>query len=319
MNPPEITGGVGNLEELNLTHAPKRVVSLVPSVTESLFTLGAGQSLAAVTDFCVHPAEQAARLPKVGGTKNPDLNCIRAALPELVIANKEENRKEDIEALRAEGFKVWVTFPCTVWEAIQLLWAFVQVFRVPQIGQSLSVLETSWEWANLAAQNTPPMKVFCPIWREPGAAEGRPRWWMTINRDTYVHDILRLSGSLNIFADRDRHYPLAADLGEASPEPPASERDIRYPRVTPAEVAARAPDVILLPSEPYPFTEADLSAFQDFPEIPAVKNQRIYLVDGSLLTWHGIRLAKALAELPAYFTRPDSDSFGELPEAAEAE
>lgn len=312
----EPTGPLGNLESLNLTHAPKRVVSLVPSVTESLFALGAGETLAAVTDFCVHPAEPVAALPKVGGTKNPDLDRIRAALPDLIIANKEENRKEDIEALQAEGFKVWVTFPCTVWEAIQLLWALVQVFRVPQLGQSLSVLETSWEWANLAAQNTPPTKVFCPIWREPGAAEGQPRWWMTINRDTYAHDVLRLSGGENIFAQRDRHYPLAADLGEAPPEPLGPERDLRYPRVTPAEVAGRAPEIILLPTEPYPFTEADLSAFDGFPEIPAVKNQRIYLVDGSLLTWHGIRLAKALAELPAYLTRPDSE---EPPEAAEAE
>src|SRR5574337_735219 len=109
MNPPEITGGVGNLEELNLTHAPRRVVSLVPSVTESLFALGAGQSLAAVTDFCVHPAEEVARLPKVGGTKNPDLQRVKAALPELIIANQEENRKEDIEALQAECLRVWVT------------------------------------------------------------------------------------------------------------------------------------------------------------------------------------------------------------------
>jgi ABC-type Fe3+-hydroxamate transport system substrate-binding protein len=295
------------------------VVSLVPSVTESLFALGAGPSLAAVTDYCVHPAEQVARLPRVGGTKNPDLARIRAALPELIIANQEENRKEDIESLRAEGFKVWVTFPRSVWDAIQLLWAFVQVFRVPQMGQSLSVLETSWEWANQAAENTPPMKVFCPIWRAPGAHAGPPRWWMTVNRDTYVHDLLRLSGGENIFADRDDS--LAADLretsplgGELTPPPVGPERDVRYPRVTPAEVAERAPEVILFPSEPYPFTEADLPAFEAFPEIPAVKNQRIYLVDGSLLTWHGIRLARALAELPAYFTRPPE----EMPEASDA-
>ncbi len=311
-----VTGGVVNLDDLHLTHAPQRVVSLVPSVTESLFALGAGERLVAVTDYCVHPAPQAARLPKVGGTKNPDLKRIIAALPDLIIANREENRKEDIEALRAEGFKVWVTFPCSVWEAIQLLWALVQVFRVPQIGQSLSVLETSWEWANLAAQNGTPVKAFCPVWREPSAAEGQPQWWMTINRDTYVHDILRLSGGENIFADRDRRYPLAADLGAAPADPPDPKRDVRYPRVTPAEVAARAPEVILLPSEPYPFTEADLSAFDAFPEIPAVKHQRIYLVDGSLLTWHGIRLAKALAEFPAFFNQPDAAE--DAPEAAEA-
>jgi ABC-type Fe3+-hydroxamate transport system substrate-binding protein len=301
MNPPEHEHRVGNLDELHLGHAPKRVVSLVPSVTESLFAIGAGERLVAVTDYCVHPADKVARLPKVGGTKNPDLNRIRAALPDLVIANREENPKEAVETLLAEGFKVWVTFPRTVWEALQLLWAMVELFRVPKFGQSLSVLETAWEWADLAAQNTPGVKVFCPIWRDPPAAEGAPRWWMTINRDTYVHDALRLSGGGNVFADRDRRYPLAADLGQAPAEPPAPEWDTRYPRVTPDEAAARAPDVILLPSEPYPFGPDDLSAFDAFPEIPAVKHKRIYLVDGSLLTWHGIRLAKALAELPAFF------------------
>jgi ABC-type Fe3+-hydroxamate transport system substrate-binding protein len=275
------------------------VVSLVPSVTESLFDLGLGQSLVGVTDYCVHPAALVAGLPKVGGTKNPNLQLVKAALPDLIIANQEENRKEDIEALQAEGFKVWVTFPCTVREAIDVLWAIVRLFRVPQMGQRLSVLETSYEWSNGAAENMPPVKVFCPIWREPEAETGAPNWWMTINHATYVHDLLRVCGAENIFADRDRLYPLAADLGQAPAMESALERDTRYPRVTMAEVVEHAPEIILLPSEPYPFTEADLAAFEAFPEIPAVQNKRVHLVDGSLLTWHGTRLALALAELPA--------------------
>lgn len=297
----KILTAIGNLNELNFTSAPSRVVSLVPSVTESLFDLGLGQSLVGVTDYCVHPAELVAGLPKVGGTKNPNLQLIKAALPDLIIANQEENRKEDIEALQAEGFKVWVTFPCTVREAIDVLWAIVRLFRVPQMGQRLSVLETSYEWSNGAAENMPPVKVFCPIWREPAqrGEAGSPQWWMTINRETYVHDLLRVCGAENIFADRDRLYPLAADLGQAPAMEAALERDTRYPRVTMAEVIEHAPEIILLPSEPYPFTEADLAAFEASPEIPAVQNKRVHLVDGSLLTWHGTRLALALAELPA--------------------
>lgn len=298
----KIISGVGNINELNFNSAPGRVVSLVPSVTESLFDLGLGQCLVGVTDYCVHPAVQVAGLPKIGGTKNPNLQLIKAALPDLIIANQEENRKEDIEALQAEGFKVWLTFPCTVREAIDVLWAIVRLFRVPQMGQRLSVLETSYEWANGAAENMPPIKVFCPIWREPAATEGAPQWWMTINHETYVHDLLRVCGAENIFADRDRRYPLAADLGESPALESASERDTRYPRVTMAEVVERAPDVILLPSEPYLFTEADLAAFDSFPEIPAVQNNRLLLVDGSWLTWPGTRLALALAELPALLT-----------------
>jgi ABC-type Fe3+-hydroxamate transport system substrate-binding protein len=216
--------------------------------------------------------------------------------PDLIIANREENRKEDVEALQGEGLKVWVTFPCTVRAAIDLLWSITGLFRVPQMGLRLSVLETSFEFASLASADTAPVRVFCPIWREPPT--GPPRWWMTVNQATYTHDLLRLCGGENVFAGRERLYPLEADLGEAPPEPPG-DRDTRYPRLRPEEVAERAPEVILLPSEPFAFTQADVETFDALPGVPAVKNGRIRLVDGSLLTWPGTRLAHALAELPA--------------------
>ena len=292
-------------EALGFEGAPRRVVSLVPSVTESLFDLGVGERLVGITDFCLYPANRVAALPRVGGPKTPDLNLIHALQPDLIIASREENRKEDVDALRAAGQKVWVTFPCTVRAALDMLWSMIQLFGVPQMGPRLSALETGIEWADLAAANMLPVKVFCPIWRDPPI--GLPRWWMTFNRDTYTHDLLRLCGGENVFADRDRRYPLEADLadaaevaevGQVQPEPPG-DRDTRYPRVGLAEVAARAPEIILLPSEPFAFTEADGAVFDACPDLPAVKNKRIYRVDGSLLTWPGIRLAKALAELPS--------------------
>lgn len=290
---------LGNLAELDLPHPPRRVVSLVPSVTESLFDLQCGDCVVGVTDYCLYPAEKVALIPnRVGGTKNPDIQRIKAAQPDLVIANKEENRKDDVEALEAAGYKVWVTFPCSVAETFELLWATLRVFDAPHMTPVVDMLERAFEWASRAADENPPVSVFCPIWREPKAPEA-PGWWMTANRATYMHDVLRVCGGANIFADRDRRYPLAADLGEAPADPAMAERDTRYPHVTPAEVAARAPDVILLPSEPFLFTEADVSAFEAFPDIPAVKNKRIHLIDGSLLTWPGTRLGKALAELPA--------------------
>jgi len=298
----EVSSALGHLAELHLPHPPRRVVSLVPSITESLFDLQCGERLVGLTDYCVHPADKVKRVPnRVGGTKNPDLKRVKAALPDLIIANQEENRKEDVEALEAEGYKVWVTFPCTVAGAFELLWALIRVLDVPQMTPVVDMLERTFEWTSRAAEENPPVSVFCPIWREPKAPEPA-RWWMTVNRSTYVHDLLRVCGGANVFADRDRHYPLAADLGGASADPAAAERDTRYPRVTPAEVAGRAPEVILLPSEPFPFTEADLNAFDAFPDIPAVQNKRIYLVDGSLLTWHGTRVGKALAELPGLFS-----------------
>jgi ABC-type Fe3+-hydroxamate transport system substrate-binding protein len=302
-------------EDLGFHAAPRRVVSLVPSVTESIFEIGCGEQLLGITDYCVHPAAAVRHVPKIGGTKNPDLQRIKAILPDLIIANQEENGQVAIESLAAEGFRIWLTFPRTVRHALDLLHDLVQLFHVPQMDQGLSALETAYEWASLAAESAQPVKVFCPIWREPAHA-----WWMTFNRDTYIHDLLRICGAENVFADRDRRYPLATDL--AAPEPnlapsdssPANgmpdpgiggseasldERDTRYPRVTLAEVAARAPELILLPSEPYDFTARDLAAFDEYPDLPAVKNNNLKFVDGSLLTWHGIRLAQALSELPA--------------------
>jgi ABC-type hemin transport system substrate-binding protein len=270
-------------------HAPQRVVSLVPSITESLFEFGLGARLVGVTDYCRYP-EAATRLPKVGGTKNPDLAAIKKLLPELIIVNQEENPRSVAEALEAAGFRVWVTFPRTVRGAIDVLWDMVRLFDIPQQGQTLSVLEMTYEWASLAAENTPPIRAFCPIWREP---------WMTFNHDTYIHDLLRICGAENVCADWERRYPLAADLGAAPEAEPPAERDTRYPRLTLDELNDHPPELILLPSEPYAFTDADRAAFEPYAHWPAAQNNRIVCVDGSLLTWHGTRLARALADLPA--------------------
>ncbi len=291
--------GSGNLAELHLAGAPSRVVSLVPSVTGSLFDLNLGQCLVGVTDFCVYPPAGVARLPKVGGTKNPDRDRLLALRPDLVIANQEENRPEDVEALRAAGVPVWVTFPCTARDALNVLWAMIRLFDAPQQGRILVALERSYEVTGLAAESMPPVGVFCPVWREP-AAPAAAEWWMTANRATYLHDVLRVCGGRNVFAERDRRYPLAAELDPARPAaPPDPARDTRYPRVTPLELAAAAPEVILLPSEPYPFSAADAEELNALAEVPAVRNGRVHLVDGSLLTWPGTRLGQALAELPA--------------------
>jgi iron complex transport system substrate-binding protein len=294
-----------SVKALGFESAPQRVVSLVPSMTESLFDLGAGERLVGITDYCIHPEDKLAGLPRVGGPLSPDLDRIRTLRPDLILANREENGKAVVEALRAEGYKVWVTFPCTVRAAIDLLWAIIDLFRVPTQGIKLSVLETTFEWASLALASQTPARVFCPVWRQPPV--GRPDWWMTINHATYTHDLLRLCGGENIFADRERRYPLAADLGEAPSEPPGI-RDTRYPRIRPSELAEFAPEVILLPNEPFAFSEADVAAFEAFPDLPAVKNHRIHVVDGSLLAWPGTRLAKALAELPSLLQTTDPES-----------
>lgn len=274
---------------------PQRVVSLVPSVTESLFDLNLGSRLIAVTDYCVRPAEGVARLPHIGGTKNPNVDQIIALQPDLVIANREENRKPDVEALRAAGLTVWVTFPQTVTDAFTLLWDMMNLFDEQSMVPRVRLMEYTYDWLNsISLANEDHLsKVFAPIWFDP---------WMTFNADTFAHDLLRVCGGQNVFGDRERQYPLKADLGEseayAPNDPRVESRDTRYPRVTLDEIVALQPEVVLLPSEPFAFDETHVELFQAL-DIPAAAQQRIHLVDGALLTWHGTRMAYAFDILPA--------------------
>lgn len=289
------------MNRLTLDHPPQRVVSLVPSMTESLFELGLGASVVGITDYCIHPAEQLAALPRLGGPKNPDVPAILALKPDLVIANREENTPKAVEELEQAGIAVWVSFPKTARQAVEVLWELVEANRDLVAGFKLNMLERALGWSEAAVDSSTPRRVFCPIWQDTTAA-GDP-WWMTFNGDTYPHDVLRLAGGLNIFADRERRYPLEADLGIADPIP-AGERDTRYPRVTVGEVRRLDPEVILLPSEPFSYDESSIAQFEEIlPDVSAVRTKCIYPLDGSLLTWHGTRLALALRELPALLQR----------------
>jgi ABC-type Fe3+-hydroxamate transport system substrate-binding protein len=279
-----------------VTTPPRRVVSLVPSVTESLFDLNLGDRLVAITDYCVYPAAGVAKLPRIGGTKNPDIRRIIDLKPDLVIANQEENRKEDVVALQDAGIAVWVTFPRTVADAFNLLWNIMHTFDEPTMVPRIRLMEQTMDWIWRISEKKledNPCRVFVPIWLDP---------LMTFNADTYAHDLLRICGAINVFADRDRQYPLKADLGQADPlladDPRRVGRDTRYPRVTIEEVVAAQPDMILLPSEPFQFSEEHIALFAAL-DIPAAGNDQILLVDGSLLTWHGTRLAYALDTIPA--------------------
>lgn len=277
----------------------KRVISLVPSLTETLFDLNLGHKLVGRTDYCIYPADKVEKIPTFGGTKNPDIAGIIAQKPDLVLMNREENRLEDARALQSAGIPVWATFPQNVLGAFNLMWNIMDVFQETSMVARVRLIEYSYDWVSAISQVKDDAgevcKVFVPIWKDP---------WMTFNADTYTHDLLRVCGGTNVFANRQRQYPLKADLGQSEPyatdDPRLEGRDVRYPRITLDEVVAMQPDVILLPSEPYHFTEADIAIFATL-DIPAAKNNRIYLIDGSYLTWHGTRIAYALNELPPLF------------------
>jgi ABC-type Fe3+-hydroxamate transport system substrate-binding protein len=259
--------------DVALAARPERIVSLVPSITETLFALGLDDRIAGITLFCVEPRARVGAKPKVGREKDPDVERILALAPDLVVANIEENRRDVVERLRAAGIPVWVTFPRTLREGIRMIRELGDVTGAAGEADRLATaLEARYAATVAASAARPPVPVFCPIWRGP---------YMTINRDTYVHDVLATCGARNVFADH--------------PD--------RYPTVTLDDVRVAAPEVILLPDEPYHFRPPHLADFAAFADIPAVAHGRCRFVDGKLLSWYGPRIGEALDRLPALLAR----------------
>lgn len=264
----------GLYREIELKSAPKRVVSLVPSITETLFTFGAADTVVAVTNFCVEPPDALETKATVGGTKTLDVAAIKEASPDLVIANAEENREEDIRQLVRGGLPVFVTFPRTVAAAISMMRQIAEITET--VDAAAPILEEAEETlaeirASSRTRHRP--RVFCPIWRRP---------WMTIGSDTYMHDFITVCGGRNIFADRHD----------------------RYPRVELDEVARRLPEVVLLPNEPYHFTTEHKSEFATRSYVPAVRDERIYVVDGKTLCWYGPRITDGLRFINGLLQEP---------------
>jgi ABC-type Fe3+-hydroxamate transport system substrate-binding protein len=280
---------LGRLVQVPVT--PQRLVSLVPSITEVLFSFGWGAQVVGVTDYCTEPAAGVAEKPTIGGTKNPDVAKILTLEPHLVFAVAEENRRQDIERLAAAGIPVYVFEPRTVRDGIDLLWRVADLLDCrSEVSPLIEAIEQDYaETQALVAARTR-VRVFCPIWKNP---------YMTISRDTYVHDTLWVCGGDNIFASRQRRFPLAADLGRHPEQADAryAERDRRYPRVSLEEMASLQPDVILLPDEPYAFTETDVADFAPFSDVPAVQRGRVHLIDGKLVSWYGSRIGRSLCTL----------------------
>lgn len=242
---------------------PRRIVSLVPSLTETLFTLGVGARLVAVTDYCVHPAAAVAALPHVGGTKNPDVDAIRALAPDLVLANKEENRRRDVETLEAAGIPVFVTYARTVREAVDEIRLLGRICAATLPAEALAD-EVEAALARQALRGAEPRtRTVALIWKDP---------YMAVGGDTFAHDLLAACGALNPFADAEGR---------------------RYPRVDIGALEAAAPEVILLPTEPYAFGARDREELLAL-DCPAARSGRVHVVEGELLSWYGPRMARAL-------------------------
>ncbi|MER7567340.1 helical backbone metal receptor [Streptomyces sp. NPDC097941] len=224
-----------------------RVVSLVPSLTEAIARSAPG-ALVGATDWCTHPADL--DVPRIGGTKNPKLDRIVALAPDLVIANEEENREPDLRALREAGLEVLVTEVRDVPQAFRELDRVVAACGVVR-PRWLDEAEAAWSALQPPVRRT---TAVVPIWRRP---------WMVLGRDTFAGDVLSRLGVDHVYA------------GHAE----------RYPRIPLEELRAAAPDVVVLPDEPYRFTADD--GPEAFPGLPCA------LVSGRHLTWYGPSLAEA--------------------------
>jgi ABC-type Fe3+-hydroxamate transport system substrate-binding protein len=217
--------------EVALPVVARRVVSLVPSLTEAVASCDVAV-LAGVTRWCTHPPDLAA--PRIGGTKNPDLPGIVALAPDLVLANEEENREPDLAALRAAGIAVWVTRIRDLPEALRSLDRMLTVGCGLRRPAWLDAAELAWRIT--AAERHEQRRAIVPIWRRP---------WMVLGRDTFGGDLLARLGVRNLYAAHEQ----------------------RYPKVPLAELRRSGADLVVLPDEPYRFTPDD--GPEAFPGLPA--------------------------------------------------
>lgn len=267
--------------DLTFAKPPSRIVSLVPSDTHSLCALGLAERLVGRTRYC--DLAEVAHVPAICGTKDLDVEAIIALAPELVVANQEENSRAPLEALAQRGVRVLVSLPRRVDEGLSHLARLAKICGVERAPAVVELIARGYR-ALAAPAPTPGPRAFVPIWLDP---------LMTFNGDTFGSDVLARCGVDNAFAERLRLYPLAADLGKSAPVD-AGGRDVRYPRVSFEEVRQRAPELVLLPDEPYTFTDDDVALFAR--EVPSA---RVLRVSGRDLFWYGAWSIDALPRLGA--------------------
>ncbi|MEU6422957.1 helical backbone metal receptor [Streptomyces spiralis] len=234
-----------------------RVVSLVPSLTEAVAATLPGV-LVGATRWCVRPADL--DVVRVGGTKNPDVDRIVSLAPDLVIANEEENRAPDLDALRAAGLEVLVTEVRDVPQGFRELARVLAACGAAGRPRWLDEAESAWSAPPVREGAERRTTAIVPVWRRP---------WMVLGRDTFAGDVLARLGVEQLYAHHAE----------------------RYPRIPLQELRAAAPDVVVLPDEPYRFTADD--GPEAFPGLPCA------LVSGRHLTWYG----PSLAEAPRVLTR----------------
>lgn len=243
--------------EISISYPPKRIISIVPSQTELLFDLGLDEEVIGVTKFCIHPIEKFAARAKVGGTKKLRIDEIRRLQPDLIIGNKEENTREEIELLMQE-FPVWMSDIYNLDDAMATIKQIGElVNREPEASYLNHLINAGFtDLQTLSLSKGINQSVAYVIWKDP---------YMFAGRDTFIDDILRRIGLNNAISQS------------------------RYPALTLKELQALNCQLVFLSSEPYPFKEKHIQELQE-----ALPQAKVMLVDGEMFSWYGSRLIKAV-------------------------
>lgn len=250
---------------VTLPHAPKRIVSLVPSQTELLASLGLEDRVVGVTRFCIRPEQWKTEKRIVGGTKSIRHDRIRQLRPDLILANLEENTREDVHQLD-ETAPVYVTNVSNLEDALAMIEAVARLTDRADAGRELTqAVRRGFDQLG----DFKPLRTAYLIWNGP---------YMTVGTDTFIHDIMTRAGFTNSFS-----------------------RSARYPVVDEAQMIDANVEVVLLPSEPFPFSEDHVATFEGM-----LPHARIQLVDGQLFSWYGSRLLHT----PGYLRRLRADIDG---------
>lgn len=241
--------------QIQLNTAPKRIISVVPSQTELLFDLGLEDNVVGITKFCIHPKKWFENKDRIGGTKNLNIQQIIALKPDLIIANKEENTKEQILELQ-KLFPVWTSDITNLTEALEMIQQIGLITSTAVLATEIcKKIETDFDRLKKLHFNSYSTLYF--IWKNP---------YMTIGNKTFIHYIMQQVGLINV-VDLDGNYPVLSNN----------------------QIVAYNPQLILLSSEPYPFKEKDMLEFKNL-----CPDAQIILVDGEMFSWYGSRLTKTV-------------------------
>ena len=250
--------------EVRLTGIPKRIISLVPSQTEWLYELGLEEEVIGITKFCVHPENWFRAKTRVGGTKTVKVDVIASLQPDLIIANKEENVQEQIMQLEKIA-PVWTSDISNIEEAYSMMQSIGQI-----TGKSLQAeiligqIKNNFSELRIQQSQNKMYRTAYLIWKDP---------YMSVGGDTFINDMMQLSGFENVLSDHTR-----------------------YPEITIAELKAKKTELVLLSSEPYPFKQKHIDELQ--AQLPGTK---IILVDGEIFSWYGSRMQYATAYMHGLF------------------